>query len=77
MRTRPLGRLPLDHWAGGTAPDKALGPHGAVPPHIGVETDGEGIDHRDTDTVETTGYLICAGIELPSGVERGEHRGQR
>ncbi len=69
--------LPFTHSAGGAAPNEALGPHEAIPPHLGVETDGEGIDHRDTDTVETTGYLISAGVELPAGVERGEHRGQR
>ena len=26
--------------------------------------------------METTGHLIGAGIELPAGVESGEHRGQ-
>ena len=72
-----LTRLPLHHRPDGAAAGEALSPNEAIPPHLGVETDGEGVDHRDTDTVETTGNLISAGIELPAGVEGAEHRGQR
>ena len=77
LGTRLLERLALHHRTDGPTAGEALGPHESIPPNLGVEPDGEGVHHRDTDAVEAAGNLISAGVELPAGVEGAEHRGQR
>jgi hypothetical protein len=34
---------------------------------------GERIDHRDTDAVESAGYLVSVAAEFATGVEHSEH----
>src|SRR5690606_4485786 len=52
-----------------------LEPAVSVAAYLDGELLTEGIDHRGTDTVQTTGNLVATLTELAAGVEDGQHQG--
>ena len=44
----------------------------SVPPNLQIQSVGQGINHRNPDTVETTGNLVGSVVELAAGMENGE-----
>ncbi len=72
-RTGLVGGLALLQRSVGDAHREGLEPGVAVAAHLDLEPLGEGVDHRDTDAVETTGDLVAAAAELATGVEHRQH----
>ena len=45
----------------------------AVPSDLHLERLGQGVDHRHADAVQAAGDLVGALVELPAGVQLGQH----
>ena len=69
---RPLGCSALLQLRLGSTQRKLLGPPEAVSHHLHQEDIGEGVDDGDPDTMETAGNGVGTGLELATGMQRGE-----
>ena len=56
---------------------EGLEPLVAIAPDLDLDALGERVDHRDTHTVQASGHLVTAPAELATGVEDGQHDGDR